>query len=110
MVWITAGHEEQVCLLIVYNRRDELFGRTIDHPMSLPVVRIIAGHAFIAGENHLGPAGQLTNEWHTIAAGVVFARRFPESAAIFAAERDEVGIAVMIAVHDDLVFVKKGRT
>jgi hypothetical protein len=77
MIRESSGHKQKIRLLAINHRSDELFGGTIDDPVKRAIARIVARHGFVAGKNHLRSARQFTNKRHAIAAGVIFARRFP---------------------------------
>src|ERR1043166_531389 len=104
-----AGHEQQVGIFVVDDGRHELFGGSIDHPMKLAVVGIVTGDTFVSGEDHLGPAVELANQRDAIAAGMIFAGSLPNGTAVLSIQGNDVGIAIVVPVHDHKVFVENRR-
>ena len=98
-----AGDVDQTGFSTINGRSHILLGRTINDPMQLAAVRIIARDGFVAGQNHLGPAVRFANQRNAIAARAVFARSFPQRAAGLARQRCDVRIPVVITVHNDFV-------
>ena len=96
-------HEEQVA--IENHRGDELLRRAVDLPMLFSIVRIVTDDAFAARHHHLSTAGNFANDRRHIAARLVLAIYFPERFPGLTIERNEVGIAVVVSVNDDGVFV-----
>src|SRR3954468_5209423 len=108
MVGKSTSHEEQVSLLIIHNRGDELLGRSIDDPMQFAICWIVTGDAFVSRQDHLCSSGQFTDERDTVAASMVFTWCFPGGAPVLAIECHDVGISVVIPVHDHKIFIEDG--
>ena len=88
----------------------KLFGRPIDHPMTGPISRIVAGHEFVSGKHHLPPAIEVADDRRAIAASMILAGRFPEGSSIGPGKGDQIRVAVVIAIQDHLVFKENGRS
>src|SRR5207247_190092 len=86
MVRVAAGDVEETRSGAVNRRGNELFCRSIDDPMQFAVVRVVAGHTFVPGEDHLSAARDVPDEGRAIAARVVFAWRLPKGSARRAVE------------------------
>src|SRR5438046_216624 len=104
MIWKATGHEEEICFLVVDHGSHELFRGPIHVPMQIPVIGIVTGNALVTGEDHLGFSGKIPDERHAVTARVVLARGLPKSLAVLAAKGCDIGIAIMITVHDYLIF------
>src|SRR5579872_4266233 len=70
---------------------------------------IVAGHALAPRQQELRATVDIANDGRAIAAGAVFARRFPKRPAGRLIEGNDVGIAVVVAVDDQSVFKHHGR-
>ena len=103
-----AGQEDQLLTLVVDERGDELLGRAIDHPDLLAGVGIVGGHGEAAREDHLPLSIDLAEDGRAIASRFVRAVRLPDRRSGLLVEGDEVGVAVVIAVDDDLAIPEHG--
>ena len=95
---------------VVNHRRNKLLSRAIDNPVALAVARIVTGDTKAAGEDHLGDAVDLANDWRDVAAGFVFAPGSPTLPTGLAIERDEIGVAIVVSVEDHQIFKKHGAS
>ena len=68
--------------------------------MLLACARVIAGHALAAREDHLRAPAEVANDRRDIAACFVGAIDLPDGLAGLAVKRDDIGVAVVIAVDD----------
>ena len=106
MFRIAAGDEQEFRPIVVNGRGDKLVRGPIHDPMQCAAIRIVTGDGFVAGKHHLSAPREITNEWDAIAASAVLTRRFPESPPGLPVERNDVGITVVVAVHDHFVAVE----
>jgi len=58
----TGGQKEDVGALVIDHGSDELLRGTVNDPAQLAGAGIVAGHAFAAGEDHLGRAADGADE------------------------------------------------
>ena len=99
-----AGH---VDVFPVVNRGgDVLLGGSVDDPVLFAGIGIVGGDAFAPGNDQLVSAFNSADNGCAVAAGFVGARCFPNRLAGLFIEADEVGVAVVVAIDDDLVFPK----
>jgi len=103
-----ASHVEQAGLLTEDEGGDELLGGAVDDPEELAGAGIVAGDAFASGEDHLGAACDVADEWDAVAAGVAGPCDAPELSAVGFGEGDDIAVAVVVAVDDDFVFKDDG--
>src|SRR5689334_2963874 len=108
MIRKTARDEHQAAICAIHRRRHKLFRWPVDDPILFSRNRVIAGYTFVAGQNHLWPAGYVGNERGAITAGMMLARCFPNDASVGAAERHEVRVAVVVTVEDDFIAIQNG--
>lgn len=101
---VAAGRKD--VFSIVNHRRNKLLSRAIDNPVALAIARIVTGDTKASGEDHLSAAVDLADDRRDVAAGFVFAPDSPTFPAGLAIERDEIGVAIVVAVEDHQVFKK----
>ena len=102
------GKKEELVLLVVDKGGDELLGRAVDDPELLTRVGIVARYRETALEQHLDAPVDLADDGGAVASRFVRAVRFQDRLAGFLIEGDEVGIAVVVAVDDDLAVPEDG--
>src|SRR5260370_13376105 len=103
MLGKTSGDVNQTRLLAVNGRGDKLFDWAVDDPMALPTVRIVTSYTLITGQDHLWSSSHVSNNRSTVTAGPILARCFPENMSVAPVERDQIRVAVMVTVQNDLI-------
>ena len=91
-----------------FHAADNLPGRPVHDPVPLAIARIVARYRQAAGEDHLRTATDLADDRRDVAARPVFTQRPPAFPAGLAAECDNVGIPIVVAVDNHEV-LKQNR-
>jgi len=104
----TAADENQSSAFAVDRRGDEFLRGAVNLPELLAGVGIETGHAPVAALDQLSAAGQLTDQWSTVADSLISTADAPECLSVVAAQSDQEGIAFAVAVDNDLIFEQHG--
>src|SRR5262249_36863739 len=90
-------------------RRDILLGRTVDDPVQLAGVRVVAGDTQAAGEDELFLAGRIHDDRGAVRSDAIGPVGPPAFFAGLLVQGDEIRLSVLVAVEDEHVLVKDRR-